>query len=121
LSVTTVLLVDLPRMLEEMICSVLKPHSDIRVICGAAANGGLVAAAAAAGAQVVVVTRRDPANLAEVDPHLTQAAAVSVLALAPDGAAACLHALRADSARLEDVSAAEILRALAASRPVGRA
>jgi hypothetical protein len=116
-SVTTVLLAGLPRMLEDMISSVLKPHSDIRVISGAVQDNDLVAAASAAGAQVVVVTRRDPANLADVDPRLARAAMVSIIAIAPDAASACLHALRSDSAHIDDVSAEEILRALGVGAP----
>lgn len=117
----TVLLADLPRMLEDMVSSVLRPHCDIRVVRGAAADGDLIAAAAASGAQVVVVTRRDPGNLAEVDPHLAQAAAVSIIALAPDGGWACLYRLRPDVTRLDDLSTAKVLAALASATPIGRA
>jgi hypothetical protein len=119
LPLTTVLLADLPRMLEDMRASVLQPHPDIRIVRGAAPDRDLVAAAAAAGALAVVVTRRDPADLADIDPRLAQAAGISIVAVAPDGASACVHVLRAEVARLEDVSAAEILRALAAARPIG--
>src|SRR5262245_24288238 len=88
---TTGLLADLPRMLEDMVSSVLEPQPDIRVVRGEAHERDLIAAAAASGAHVVVVTRRDPANLAEVDPHLARAASVSIIALAADGAWACLY------------------------------
>jgi hypothetical protein len=121
LAPTTVLLADLPRMLEDMVSSVLKAHPDIRVVRGQARDRDLISAAAASGAHVVVVTRRDPANLDAVDPRLAQAASLSIVALAPDGASACLHALRSESSRLEDVSAEQILGALLAARPIGRA
>jgi hypothetical protein len=121
LSSTTVLLAGLPRMLEDMLSSLLEPHPDIHVVRGEARDRDLISAAAAAGAQVVVVTRRDPANLAEVDPYLALAATVSIVALEPDGASACVHALRSETARLEDVSAEQILHALAPSHPIGRA
>ena len=104
-----------------MVSSVLKAHPDIRVVRGEARDRDLISAAAASGAHVVVVTRRDPANLDAVDPRLAQAASLSIVALAPDGTSACLHALRSESARLEDVSAEQILGALSAARPIGRA
>jgi hypothetical protein len=119
LAVTTVLLADLPRMLEDMIASVLQPHSDIRIVRGSAHDRDLIAAAIAAGAHAVVVTRRDPASLDDVDPRVAQASRISIVALAPDGTSACVHALRAEATRLEDVAAREILRALAATHSIG--
>lgn len=117
----TVLLADLPAMLEDLMASLLVNRHDLRVVRGSAADGDLVAAATAAMAQVVVVTRRDPADLGDVDPRLARAAKISIVALAPDGGSACLHALHAETGRLEDVSAEEIFNALATSRPTGRA
>ncbi len=120
LPLTTVLLADLPRMLEDMVSSVLEPHPDVRVVRGAAHDRDLIRAAAACGARVVVVTRRDPADLEEVDPHLAQAAAVSIVAIAADGAWACFYRLRPDVTRLEDLSTAKVLAALASATPIGR-
>jgi hypothetical protein len=120
LALTTVLLADLPRMLEDMIASVLQPHSDIRIVRGSAHDRDLIAAAIPADAHAVVVTRRDPASLDDIDPRLGQASRISIIALAPDGTSACVHALRAEATRLEDVSAHEILRALAATHPIAR-
>ena len=117
---TTVLLADLPRMLEDMVSSLLEPHPDVRVVRGAAQDQDLIRAAAACGARVVVVTRRDPADLEEVDPRLAQAAAVSIVAIAADGAWACLYRLRPDVTRLEDLSTAKVLAALASATPIGR-
>ena len=115
---TTVLLNDLPPMLEAMISSILQPLPDIRVVRGSAHERGLISAAAEAGAQVVVVVRRDPMNLAEVDQRLAQAATLSIFALAPDGAWACSHKLRPEATLLEDFS---IVAALTAAAPRGRA
>jgi|SRR5262245_36779910 len=114
----TVLLADLPRMLEDMISSVLQPLPDIRVVRGSVHDRDLISAAAEAGAQVVVVTRRNPSDLAELDLRLAQAATVSIFALAPDGAWACLHTMRPETTRLEDFS---IVAALATATPMGRA
>jgi hypothetical protein len=121
LSSTTVLLAGLPRMLEDMVSSLLEPHPDIHVVRGEARDRDLISAAAAAGARVVVVTRRDPANLTEVDPHLALAATVSIIALSADGAWACLYTLKPDVTRLEDLSTAKVLAALASATPIGRA
>jgi hypothetical protein len=117
LPLTTVLLNDLPPMLEDMISSLLQPLPDIRVVRGSAHERDLIAAAAEAGAQVVMVVRRDPMNLAEVDQRLAQAATFSIFALAPDGAWACSHKLRPEATRLEDFS---IVAALTAATPQGR-
>jgi len=120
----TVLLADLPPMLEDMMSSVLKECSGLRVIRGAANatnNGKLIDAAVAAGASVVVVARRDPTDLGSIDSYLANAANVSVVALALDGASACLHAFTPTGQRLDDVSAEQILRAIAGAAPIGRA
>jgi hypothetical protein len=112
------LLADLPAMLEDLMVSLLENRPGLKIIRGASAGGDIVAAATAARAQVVVVTRRNPADLDAVDPRLAQAAGLSIVALAPDGASACLHTLRPESTRLEDVSAEEILGALGASNSI---
>jgi hypothetical protein len=109
----TVLLADLPAMLEDLIVSLVENRHDLTVVRGSAADGDLVTAAAAAMAQVVVVTRNHPADLGDVDVRLARAANISIVALAPDGASACLHTLRDESAQYEDVSAEEIFSALA--------
>jgi DNA-binding NarL/FixJ family response regulator len=118
---TTVLLADLPPMLEDTVRSVLQSRPDLEVIRASTRDQDLIDAAAAAGAHVVVVTRRDPADLWAVDPRLAQAAAVSVIALSPNGAWACLHKLHPAATRLEDLSTAQILAALAATAPMGTA
>src|SRR5262245_32228026 len=107
-------------MLEDMIASVLQPHSDIRIVRGSAHDRDLIAAVTSADAHAVVVTRRDPASLLDIDPRLEHASRISIVALAPDGTSACVHAFRAEATRLEDVSAREILRALAATHPIAR-
>jgi hypothetical protein len=112
----TVLLADLPAMLEDLMVSLLANRADLKVIRGTA-GGDLVAAAAAAHAQVIIVARHNPGNLDAVDPALARAACMSIVALAPDGASACLHTLSSEASRLEDVSAAEILGVLTAASP----
>jgi DNA-binding NarL/FixJ family response regulator len=117
----TVLLADLPPMLEDMMSSVLKERSDLRVIRGATDGRKLIDAAVAAAAPVVVVARRNPADLEPIDPYLANAARISVVALALDGASACLHTFKPTSQRLDDVSTEQILRVIAGATPMGRA
>ena len=121
LPLMTVLLADLPPMLEDMMSSVLKERSDLRVIRGATNGRKLIDAAVAAAAPVVVVARRNPADLEPIDPYLANAAKISVVALALDGASACLHTFKPTSQRLDDVSAEQILRVIAGATPMGRA
>jgi hypothetical protein len=102
-------------MLEEVVSSVLEQNPELRVIRGMRTDGDLIAAAMAAGAQVVIVTRRDPNALASVDPRLAN---VSMLALAPDGTSACLHAVEPTLHCLEEVSAEQILAAIASMRRI---
>ena len=118
---TTVLLADLPPMLEDMVSSVLRERSDLHVIRGATNGSRLVDAAVAAGASVVVVARRDPADLEAIDPYATKVVNVSVVALALDGTSACLHVLQPTEQRLEDVSAEQLLALIAGAAPTGRA
>jgi hypothetical protein len=119
-TVRTVLLADLPAMLEDLMVSLLENRPGMKILRGASAGSDLVAAAAAVQAHAVIVTRRDPADLGAVDPRLAQAASLSIVAVAPDGASACLHTLRPEATRLEDVSAEEILGALGASNSIRR-
>jgi hypothetical protein len=121
LPLTTVLLADLPPMLEDMMSSVLKERSDLRVIRSATKNRKLIGAAVAAGASVVVVARRDPAALESIDPYLADAGTVSVVALALDGACACLHTFKPTKQQLDDVSTEQILAAIARTTPIERA
>jgi hypothetical protein len=121
LPLITVLLADLPPMLEDMMSSVLKERPDLRVIRGTTKNSKLVDAAVSAGASVVVVARSNPADLESIDPYLANAANVSMVALAFDGASACLYALKSTGQRFEDVSAEQLLTVIAGAAPIGRA
>jgi len=113
---TTILLADLPQMLEDIVFNLLRDRTDLRILRGSAPDG-LQAAAAAAGAELVIVTRPDPDSFARLDAGLTQAAALSLLALAADGSWGCLHRLQPQATRFDDISAAQLTAAV----PVGRA
>jgi hypothetical protein len=118
MSRTTVLLADLPPMLEDMVSSVLQEESALRVIRGG--KGSLLDAAVAADADVVVTARTDPADIASFDPRLAIAARMSVLALSLDGTTACLHAPRPAPRKIDDVSADQILTAIAQAASRGQ-
>jgi hypothetical protein len=120
LPLTTVLLADLPPMLEDMMSSVLAERSDVQVIRGTTNDRKLIDAAVAAGTPVVVVARRNPVDLVSIDPYLASAANVSVVALALDGTSACLHAFKPTGQRFEDVSAEQILTAIVGAAPTGK-
>jgi hypothetical protein len=121
LPLITVLLADLPPLIEDMMSSILKERPDLRVIRGTTNNCKLIDAAVAAGASVVVVARRNPVDRESIDPHLANAGNVSVVALALDGTSACLHAFKPTGQRLDDVSAEQILTAIAGAAPTGSA
>jgi hypothetical protein len=108
-------------MLEDMVSSVLKGRSNIDVIRGTQSGCKLINAAVDAGAPVVVVARRNPSDLASIDPYLANAANVSVVALTLDGTSACLHAFKAVGQRLDDVSAEQILTAITDAAERGQA
>ena len=120
MAIENILLADLPPMLEGIVARVLESRPHLRVLRGSARHG-VAAAAAESGARLVVVSRPDPSDLKDVDAALAEAAGLSVLVLNRDGAWACLHALTLATERLDDLSAAEVLRAVdgAASGPVG--
>lgn len=118
---TTVLLADLPPMLEDMVSSVLQQRSDLQLIHSATGDRNLIDVAVASSAQVVIVVSRNPVDLASIDPYLANAASLSIVALAPDGGSACLHAFKPESHWLDDVSAEQILASIIAATPIGRA
>jgi hypothetical protein len=109
----TILLADLPPLLEDMVSNVLKRHFDLRVIRGTKSGCTLLSEAVEAGAAVVVVAQDNPSDLSSIDPCLANAAQVSVIAIALDGASACLHAFRPVEQNFEDVSAEQIIAAIA--------
>lgn len=112
----TLLLADLPRLLEDIVGSVLE-GADVVLIRGRT-DGDLAKAARAAGADVVVVSRPDPADLACVDPAMARLAGLTVLAMAPEAQTACLHRCQCQTVRVGEVSATGVLTALRAADAV---
>lgn len=92
-----------------MVSTALKDRSDIEVIRGADYGHKSIDVAAAAGAPLVVMSRRDPSDLASIDPYLAKAAKVSIVVLAFDGASAFFHTFTPSKEDLEEVSAERIL------------
>jgi NAD(P)-dependent dehydrogenase (short-subunit alcohol dehydrogenase family) len=107
-----VLLADLPPMLEDMLSGMLKERFDFEVVHGLSGGRDLVGTAAAKGASVVVVARNNPSDLASIDSALSEASALTILAVALDGTSACTHVFRPAQDRIEDVSSKQILAAI---------
>lgn len=118
---TTVLLADLPPLLEDIVAHLIQGQPDVRVLRGTLKGFGLPTAAAAWDADVVVVTRGDPADFSAIDADLARIAATSIVALNADGAWACVYSLRPECLRIGDVSGAQLIDALTLGRPTGRA
>src|SRR5262245_48985199 len=116
----TVLLTDLSPMLEDIIFHLLRDREDLHIVRGSSVVDGLQAAAASVGAQLVIVERSDPTKFCALDDGIAQAASLSVLALTADGTRGCLHTLKPTSKRLDDVSSAQLMAALATITPAGR-
>ena len=110
---TTVLLADLPPKLGYLVSNVLKRHFDLRVSRGAKSGCSLLKEAVEAGSPVVVVVQDNPSDLSSIDPCLANAAQVSVVAIALDLGSACLHAFKPSSQPFKDVSAEQIVKAIA--------
>jgi len=115
----TVLLADLSPMLEDIVFHLLRNRAELRIVRGSAANG-IQMAAASVGAQLVIVERPDPAKFCALDDGIAQAAGLSVLALTADGTKGCLHTLKLTSKRLDDISGAQLIAALATVTSAGR-
>ena len=109
----TILLADLPPLLEDMVSNVLKGHFDLHIVRGTKSGCTLLNEAVEAGARVLVVAQDNPSDLSCIDPCLVNATQVSVVAIALDGASARLHAFQAVGRSFEDVSAEQIVAAIA--------
>ncbi len=93
--------------------NVLKGHFDLRITRGTKSGCTLLNEAVEAGARVLVVARENPSDLSSIDPYLANATQLSVVAIALDGASARLHAFQATGHSFEDVSADQIVAAIA--------
>jgi len=116
----TVLLADLSPMLEDIVFHLLRNREDLHIVRGSAVADGIQLAAASVGAQLVIVERPDPTRFCALDGGIAQAAGLSVLALTADGTRGCLHTLKPVSKRLDDISSAQLMAALATVTPTGR-
>jgi hypothetical protein len=110
----TVLLFDLPVLLEDILADALGDNPDFRVLRSPADAAGPMAAARRNGASVVIVAAGDAEDLATIDPRLSQTAAISLLAFGDGGARACLHTMQTHAVPVDDVSIAEVMAILIA-------
>jgi hypothetical protein len=99
----TVLLADLPRLLDDVVSDVLEDAEGIRLLRNPRTDGDVAAAAADVDADVVVVAREDPADLASIDRHIADLAGRSILALAPGGHSAWLYYCQCDASKFREL------------------
>ncbi len=117
----TIVLFDLPKMLEDILFGVLHDHPEFRVLRSQPSDASPLAAALREGASLVIVANPKPDDLPALDPELAHMAGIALLALRPDGASACLHSLRPTMSQIDDVSGAQLIAALSAAVVQGNA
>jgi hypothetical protein len=110
----TVLLADLPRLLDDIVSGALEDAEGIRLMRNPRTEGDLAAAALSVDADVVVVSRQDPADLASIDQHMAGLAGRSLLALTPGGDGAWLYYCRCEATQLREPSACSLQDAVRA-------
>ena len=109
---TTILLFDLPALLEDILADALGDRPDFRVVRSSGDAEGPMAGARRDGAMVVVVAGEDAADLTAIDPRMSQTAAISMLAFGNGGARACVHTVQTRAAAVDDVSIAQVMAIL---------
>jgi hypothetical protein len=108
----TVLLADLPRLLDDIVSGVLGDTEGIRLVRNPRTGGNLASAALGVGADVVVVARVDPGDLASIDQHLAALTGRSLLALAPTSDSAWLYCCRCEAMQLPELSTTSLREAV---------
>jgi UDP-N-acetylmuramyl pentapeptide synthase len=111
----TVLLADLPHLLEDVVGNVFEGVADIRLVRNPDSGQDIAAAALEAGADAVVVAREDPESTADIDRRMVGLASLTVLALTPTGDRAWVHRFRCDATPLGELSAISVLAAVRAA------
>jgi chemotaxis response regulator CheB len=113
---TRILLVGLPRLLEEIVSDALAQAPDMSLAGTLEDAQELIAQAATTPADVVVLGTDDPQLIASAlmqQPHL------KVLAVTEDARSSSLYVLRPERTRIGDLSAASLVTAIRdAARPV---
>jgi hypothetical protein len=110
--VMTVLLADLPCLLDDIISGALEGDEGVRLVRNARTGGNLAAAALGVHADVIVVTRKDPGDLASIDQHMAGLAGRSLLALRPAGDCAWLYCCRCEATQLRELSMTTLLEVM---------
>src|SRR5262245_47159596 len=98
----TVLLADLPRLLEDIVSGALQDDERLRLVHNSRTGGDLAAAALAVDADVLVVARENPGEPASIDQHMAGLAGRFLLALSPAGDAAWLCRCRYEATQLPE-------------------
>ena len=108
----TVLLADLPRLLDDIVSGALEDEEGLRLVRNSQSGGNLAAAALAVDADVVLVAREDPSELASIDEHMAGLAGRSFLALTPAGDSAWLYRCRYEVTQLPELSTSRLRQAV---------
>jgi hypothetical protein len=115
---TTIFLANMPRMLEDIVQTVLKRSPGFRVARQGGTTGDLLGAAAASGASAIMLAVPDPRAPFTNDPRLALLDNLVVLALSESGAEAWLYRLSCDGQPLPETSSDALLDALSTARRV---
>jgi hypothetical protein len=110
----TVLLADLPRLLDDIVSGALEDTGGIRLVRNPRTEGDLAAAALSVDADVVVVVREDPGDLASIDQNVAALAGRSLLALTPAGHSAWLYRCRCEAMHMRELSTISLREAVRA-------
>lgn len=109
---TRILLVGLPRLLEEIVSDALSRAPQLTLAGTASSTDSLADQAAAARADVVVLGSEDEALIAAT---LERQPRLAVLAVSEDARSSSLYVLRPERTRIGDVSPASFVAAIAAA------
>jgi DNA-binding NarL/FixJ family response regulator len=107
-----ILLVDMPRMLREIVSETVSNQPDMRVVAERAEHSSMPSAASESGAQVVIVGSDGPDVEDGCERFALQRPDVGVLALSADGRQTVLYELRPHRVSLGDLSPQQLTAAI---------
>jgi DNA-binding NarL/FixJ family response regulator len=107
-----ILLADLPRMLHDIIQSIIAEQADMSVVGTTQDRASMTGALARTHADVAIIGLRGNESEAVLEPLLRANAHLKVLAISGDNRAATLYELRPHSVALGDVSPSSLMDAI---------
>ncbi len=112
-----ILLVEMPRLLSDIIAETVKSQYDMELVGELANRAGLLAAVDRMGVDVVVVRVNDSELPFEFESLLATHSFIRVLGVAEDGRRSFLYELRPQMTLLGEVSPLELVEAIRAAVP----